>query len=265
MLTREIARELPLINLTDWGMPSTDVPPGALGFSCDIQQEQAADSPNPLMEVTRVKVQGFARMRHVRQSIDESVGLIIDFYLGGEHGTCTEPREGECVRCREAIDSYFSALEASYDETKPAPEEDKVIDGIIWAKGKQPVPFGEIFVRQPARLSWRDAFTKDGRFAPKAYGMSYGLDDAFLLVENAVREAGGEVLPAVDEARERLEAVVTEAVTEHGLTYEVAGTSWRDCDNHNDLDTDLRRRTEGCIARWSSEMLADGAGAGDEG
>lgn len=258
MLDREIAKELPLINITNWNSWSTDVPENALTFSCDIQQEQATDSDNPLMEVTKVRIQGFARMRHVRQGIDETVGLLVDYYLNGEESTCTERREGECVRCREALDGYFSALEASYDQTVPVPDEEEpknILDRIRASRHPTgPRPFDEIFVRQPVRLSWRDAFTEDGRFAPKAYGMSYDLNDAMLLVENAVREAGGEVVPSVvDEARGRLEEVITEAVTEHGITYENVGTSWRDCGGSH---------SDGRIFRWSSDMLATAAGGG---
>lgn len=230
MIREEVIRELPLLNLGQWARV-----PKPLAFSCDIQSEQDADSPNPLMSVSKVVVQGVVPMHAVKAYLMERIGLVIDFYLNGASGSVSsEPAEGEVTSCRDAINAYFDALERCH------------------ARGGDPqiakVAFGDIPVRQPATLSWKSAFTADGRFCPHAVAMSYNLNDAFLLVESAVRETVADVDDDVAAERRFLEDVVSDTVTVLGLTAENLSVAFDGT---------------GSAPRWDSGMLA-GKWRGDD-
>lgn len=258
MLDEEILRELPLMNLTHWQDWNTDLPADALRFTCDIRQSQVPGTPNPLTRVDEVVVQGQASMHHVRQSFDEVIGLIVDFYLGGEKTTSTEPEEGECIRCRQATARYFVALERAYIEYKSGTGDDAGPRRHRFAglsgEPRLRASFWQIPVRQPARLSWVCAFDSDGRFSPKAYGMSYDVNDFFYLVEQAMAEEGVPLGDEVEEARGRLEGVIACAVREHGLRAENAACGWRE---------GAGRSARAIIARWSSMALRPDADGSD--
>lgn len=232
-IPKEIVAELPLINLTYWNSWSTGLPKDALLFACDIRQSQATDSKNPLMSVAEVRVQGFAYTIYLRQEISECIGMTADLYLGDMEMTRSEPEPGECTECRDAIANYFDALERSYLES-------------VGQDDCSPRPFVDIPVRQPAILSWRDAFDDDGRFAPKAYGMSYDLNDAFMFAEDAVREYGGEIDESVEEAKDELARVLAKAVNEKGMRAEDVARGWREGSGPT---------ASAVIQRWSSDML----------
>lgn len=225
---QELVQELPLINLTDWNRWSTDVPEGALKFICDIRQSQAAGTRNPLMQIDSIVIQGYAEMAHVMQSVDETIGMIVDFYLGGKKGTCSKPREGEETEFRQALGAYFDSLRHDYESQVASP------------------PFDKLIVRQPARLSWANAFNAERRFCPAPVGMSYDLNDAFLLIENAVEDAGASVSDATNEAQAALGPIIERAVREHGLCAEECAQGWRE--GHG-------ATAKTWIAKWSSKEL----------
>lgn len=237
-LPQELVRELPLINLTDWNRWTTDVPAGALRFSCDIRQSQAAGTRNPLTQVDGIVIQGYAAMRHVMQAINESVGMLVDFYLGGKERVCSEPQEGEEVtEFRKSLDAYFESLRADY-ETQASASEGNAFAGSI--------PFDRIVVKQPARLSWVGAFDDEGRFCPQAVGMSYDLNDAFMMMENAVEDEGASVSDATNEAKSALGDIIKRAIEDYGLCAEECAQGWRE---------GVGRSAEGRIVKWSSEEL----------
>lgn len=251
MLPEEIVRELPLMNLTHWSDWTTDLPVDALRFVCDVRQSQAPDTGDPLTRVDEIIVQGQTTMRYIRKAFDETIGLIVDFYIGGEQMTCTEPQPGECIRCRQATEGYFSMLEKAYVSAH-------VTDASATGEGRPrhlTTPrqaFWRISVLQPARLSWICAFTSDGHFMPKAFGMSYDINDFFYLVERAMRESGTPLGADVAKAREHLEGVIASSVHDFGLRAENAACGWRE---------GCGPSAKGIIERWSSASLSTGEAA----